>query len=354
MSDDADKTVLWWGRFDPDYSRNRILRQAFSALGWQITDFRPHISQFSHLEAMLKRVKKPDLLWLPAFRQRDMAAAAKWARQNNVPLIFDPMISAYDKQVFERRKFAEKSRKATDLLEKERTLFSKADRIIADTAGHADFFTQTFNLDPKSVHVIAVGAEESLFAPAPLSKKSPEEPLEVLFYGSFIGLQAPEIIVEAAKLCDDVPVRWTLLGDGPLKATCEVAAAGHPAINFEDYLPYEKLPARIHEAAILLGVFGTTDKAARVIPNKVYQALACGRTVITRESTAYPAPKNKGLIEIPPGDPKTLADHVRLLTLAQYELVASGAAARAYYEQHFSQRTIHNQLASVLDEVLGG
>ncbi len=29
----AAKTVLWWGRFDPDYSRNRILRQAYAAAG---------------------------------------------------------------------------------------------------------------------------------------------------------------------------------------------------------------------------------------------------------------------------------------------------------------------------------
>jgi len=353
MSETA-KSVLWWGRFDPEYSRNRILRQASGALGWQITDFRPHISPLGKLEATIKGVKKPDLLWLPAFRQRDMAAAAKWARRHGVPLLFDPMISAYDKQVFERRKFAEKSRKAKDLLEKERRIFSKADRIIADTAGHAAFFADTFGLEPDKIHVIAVGAEEGLFTPAPLAEKAPEKPLEVLFYGSFIGLQAPEIIVEAAKLCDDLPLRWTLLGDGPRKAVCEAAAAGHSAITFEDYLPYEKLPDRIHEAGILLGVFGTTDKAARVIPNKVYQALACGRTVITRESTAYPAPKNTGLIEIPPGDPKALADRVRQLTLARTELESSGAAARAYYEQHFSQQTIHGQLAGVLNDVLGG
>ncbi len=37
----AGKTVLWWGRFDPDYSRNRILRQAYTALGWRIVDFHP-------------------------------------------------------------------------------------------------------------------------------------------------------------------------------------------------------------------------------------------------------------------------------------------------------------------------
>ncbi|MCP5430079.1 MAG: hypothetical protein H6962_07625 [Chromatiaceae bacterium] len=36
--------VLWWGRFDAGYSRNRILRELFSELGWRIIDFHPRFS----------------------------------------------------------------------------------------------------------------------------------------------------------------------------------------------------------------------------------------------------------------------------------------------------------------------
>lgn len=347
------KTVLWWGRFDPDYSRNRILRQAFSALGWRIIDFHPRMSALGHIEAALKSITKPDLLWIPAFRQRDVAAATRWAKARQVPVIFDPMISAYDKQVFERRKFPAESGPAKKLLASESALFAKADRVIADTAGHAAFFIETLNQKTAHVRVIALGAEEQLFTPAPLDEKLPDEPLELLFYGSFIGLQAPEVIVEAAKQCD-APVRWTLLGDGPLKSACEAAAAGHPMIRFEDYLDYEKLPERIHRSDILLGVFGASDKAARVIPNKVYQALACGRPVITRASSTYPAPKNDGLIEVPPDNPKALADAVHGLHDRRAELPRRAAAARRYYEDHFSIESIHGQLAAVLDDLLGG
>ena len=35
-----------------------------------------------------------------------------------------------------------------------------------------------------------------------------------------------------------------------------------------------------------LGIFGTTEKAARVIPNKAYEALAMGVPLVTRDSTA--------------------------------------------------------------------
>ena len=353
MSGNAAKAVLWWGRFDPEYSRNRILRQAFAALGWRVGDFRPRISALGALEANLKNIKSPDLVWLPAFRQRDLAAAAKWAKARNIPLIFDPMISAYDKQVFERAKFPEGSGKARKLLAWEKALFHLADLVIADTAGHAAFFEETFSLSPEKIKVIALGAEESLFRAAPLEIKPEDQPLEALFFGSFIGLQAPEIIVEAAKLCA-APVRWTLLGDGPLKTKCRQMATGQSNVFFEDYLPYPALPERIRKADILLGIFGISDKAARVIPNKVYQSLACGRVVITRQSNAYPPAETSGLLQIPPGDAQALADKVTELYASRNDLPSRGAAARAYYDDNFSTETVQSQLAGVLNEVSGG
>lgn len=346
-----DKTILWWGRFDPNYSRNRIIRQQLDALGCHIIDFHPRISALADIEARLRCIGKPDLVWVPCFRQRDINAASRWARAHGLPLVFDPLISAWDKQVFERQKFTTHSKAAHKLLQQERDQFQRADILVADTAQHARFFSETFTYDLQRIHVIPVGAEEALFRPQtiPADRGSP---IEVLFYGSFIDLQAPQIIIEAARYCHDLPVRWHLLGKGPLLEQCKNAAQPLDNCVFEDWIEYTQLPQRIHRADILLGVFGASDKAGRVIPNKVYQAIACARTVVTRDSAAYPEAiaegQSSGIYQIAADDAESLAQTVVSLAQDRQRIRQAGLNARKTYDQYFSNVMIRQKLEILL------
>jgi glycosyltransferase involved in cell wall biosynthesis len=293
---------------------------------------------------------------VPCFRQRDVAAATRFARHHGVKLLFDPLISAWDKQVFERGKFAPGGAASRKLLARERALFRAADLVLADTGEHLRFFAEHFGLEPEKLAVVPVGAEEPLFHPSPTRHAGDASP-EALFFGSFIGLQGPGQIVEAARLYKGPPLRWTLLGEGPLLADCRRRAEGLDNVSFESWIPYADLPARIHRADIVLGIFGGGAKAGRVIPNKVYQALACGRPVITRESGAYPealrTEAEPGIVFAPPEDPEALAEAVSAWAARPERLAALGAAAADSYERYFSNRAVGEALAKALAEIKG-
>lgn len=351
------RTVLWWGRFDADYSRNRILRELLPELGWRVVDFHPRFSGLADWEARLRKLPRPDLVWLPCFRQRDLAAASRWARAKRVPLLFDPLISAYDKQVFERGKIPLGSARARRLLARETRLFQRADCILADTEEHARYFQETFHVAGERVHVVYVGAEEALFTPGEPQQKTPGETLEALFYGSFIPLQGAPVIIEAARRFAGPPLRWTLIGSGPELARCKAAAADLPNVSFEPWVDYAALPERIRRADILLGIFGATQKAGRVIPNKVYQALACGKPLITRQSPAYPADlataADSGVRWVAAGDADALAVKVADLAQRPQTLAVLGRQARQTYLARFSKAALAAQLSQALSPFSG-
>lgn len=340
--------VLWWGRHDPSYSRNAVVRDCFEALGWRVRDFRPAISALGVAQARLAGVDSPDLVWVPCFRQRDIADAARFARRHAVPIVADPLISAYDKQVDERRKFAPTSVRGRRLLAWESALLGRMDRVTVDTPAHAEYFNRVLGVDPSRLFVVPVGADETMFVPAPLPSRA--DGIEALFYGSFLPLQGADTIVRAARLLKRRDVRITLLGSGPTHKECMRLAEGVPRLHFEPWIDYRLVPGRIHRAHCCLGVFGATPKAGRVIPNKVYQSLASGRAVITRASAAYPA----GLREVSDdamrfvegGDAGALAAGID--DLAGMELDGMHIKARALFDRHFSQASIAASLAALL------
>lgn len=355
------KKVLIWGRYGnygPDYPRNRVIESVLRGLGCELSRFMPALSATADIEYALRRGPRPDLVWVPCFRQRDLAAAARYARRHSIPLVFDPLISAYDKQVNEKRKFAADSAQARKLLAWESHLFKLPDWLIADTEGHADYFHATHGVARERIRVIPVGAEDALFTPQPWSQKPSGAPLELVFFGTFIGLQGVDVLARAILQYDGPPTHWRLIGEGPMKADCErllaplVGATGPSRVSFEGWGPLPELPARLASADAILGIFGTSDKALRVIPNKVYQGLAIGRAVLTAATPAFMPDlrvnEGHGLLWAKPGDPGSICDAVLRLHQRRVELPSLGKAARASYEAHYSNRAI----AAVLLEIV--
>lgn len=353
--------ILIWGRYGnygPDYPRNRVIESILRAQGHGTSRFVPRLSWLADWEYSLRGGSVPDLIWVPCFRQRDLAAAAGYARRHKIPLVFDPLISAYDKRVNERQKFAASSTKAKRLLAWESGIFQQADWLIADTIGHADYFVETFGVSRERVVVVPVGAEEALFTPQPWPAKAQDAPLELTFFGTFIGLQGVDVLAQAILQYEGPPVRWRLIGEGPMRAECESLLASlrvedqGSGASFEPWGPLHELPARLASSDAILGIFGSSAKARRVIPNKVYQGLAIGRPVITASTPAYAdhmrSSDDSGLFWAIPGDPASIQAAVHRLHAQRDALQRFGRAAQNTYQAHFSNLVIMRALSAML------
>jgi glycosyltransferase involved in cell wall biosynthesis len=345
--------VLYWGRADLPYSRNSILLRLMRDLGWSVDFFRPVSSATGSLEAWFRRFRQPDLIWVPCFRHDDISSAAVWKKNLKVPLIVDPLISAWEKESIERGKWPTNSGKAEKRRAWEIELYRKADRVIIDTPAHANFFMRELEVPADKISVLYLGAETDRYTPA--LAQAPEPPFEILFYGSYLPLQGADVVVKAARLTQDLPVIWVMVGEGEQKKHVRRLAEGLTNVRFEPWIENGRLNARISKAHILLGIFGETLKADVVIPNKVFQAMAAGRPVITRKSLAF-----QGTLEgadaigwVDAGNPESLAATVRDWLRDPGRLASRGMASRRLFEEHFGMDSLKSMLNKVLEQTLG-
>ena len=354
------KTVLFWGRFGPEYSRNRVYISLFKELGWDVRLFMvKYCCAFGDVEWRLRGDKsvKPDLVWVPVCRQRDAAAATRWAHKRGIPVVFDPMISYWDKKVLEQGKWRAEEGRAKRLLAWETKLFNGVDRMICDTSCHADFFHAHMGVPREKLRVLFTGTDETVFKPADRPEDDPphdpKAPLRILYHGAYLPLHGTEYIVEAARRTQGLNIHWDFLGWGAYKAATEEKAKGISNITFLERVPYVEVPRVIRTADIVLGVFGTTEKASRVIGNKVYEAMACCRPVINEFCTGYP-PEAKdcpAITFVPPGDPQAIVDAVLPWIDRRDELFALRKTARDFFERHLSMAVIKQQLADILADL---
>jgi glycosyltransferase involved in cell wall biosynthesis len=161
-----------------------------------------------------------------------------------------------------------------------------------------------------------VGAEASAFPSLPPRPR--EDRAKVLFYGQFIPLHGIATIIAAARLSGDRPIDWVVIGTGQMATQIRENLQSDPpaALEWEEWVPYPDLVRRIAQADVCLGVFGDSDKAGRVIPNKVFQILSAGRPLVTRDGPGIRelVPEGApGIGLVPPDDPAALLAAVERL-----------------------------------------
>jgi glycosyltransferase involved in cell wall biosynthesis len=111
----------------------------------------------------------------------------------------------------------------------------------------------------------------------------------------------------------------------------------------------------IREADLCLGIFGETGKASRVVPNKVYEAMAAGRPVITGDSPAARELLTNGTdcLLCRRGDPEALAEAIMLLRSDEALAERLALAGRRLFQEKASPVMIGRKLVERLEEYRG-
>jgi glycosyltransferase involved in cell wall biosynthesis len=352
--------VLYFGTYERDYPRNAQVISCLRRAGVEVDErhvavwdgrrdnWRAGAGTAARLAlAELELLRRPDttfdavIVGYPG--HLDLAAARRAARGR--PVIFNPLVSLSDTFVADRGRFRSGSPQARALVAVDRRALRAADLVVADTRANADHLAALAGLPPGRVEVAFVGAEERLFVPG----WSPPELFTILFVGKLIPLHGLETVLAAARATPDLQFR--LVGSGQL----EHLARERPAnVDWVPWVEYERLPAELHRAGCALGIFGTSGKAGRVVPNKAFQALACGTPLVTGDTPAAREllVDGESALLVPTGDPGALAVALRRLTGDPELAHRIGAAGRAAFEAQASEEVLGRRWRELLEREL--
>jgi len=304
--------VCYFGTYRKDYSRNRILIEGLRRNDVKVTECHCRLWQgvedrvetvrggwrrlsflgrvlAAYVSVLIRQfgVRDYDVLMVGYPGQFDVYPARVIAFLRRRPLVWDVFMSIY--LVAKERGLAEGHPGTTDLLRiLERTALRLPNLLIQDTAEYVRWLGGTHGVRPDRFRLVPTGADDRVFR-GNGGRKRRNGIFRVHFHGTFIPNHGVDVIVRAALLLEShSDIRFELIGDGPTRALAEEIAREHHLrnISFPGWMEHGELVRSIEQADVCLGSFGATPQSLMTVQNKIFEALAMERAVISGDGPA--------------------------------------------------------------------
>jgi glycosyltransferase involved in cell wall biosynthesis len=372
------RAVAYFGTYDPDYPRSAVVIAGLRELGVAVYEVRAPLPDLKAAEMATVRgaatlagaltgahvrlarqlqgrvpvdalvVGYPGHLMVPLGR-----AVAGLLR---APLVFDPLVSLWDTFADDRGLVGRSGLPARAVRAVDAAAFRLPDLVLADTGAHAGYYRSAFGLPEGRLAVVPVGALPEPAADGTCRSLLEGEPLTVFQYGKWSPLHGADVVIAAAEMLRDEPFRFVLAGEGQLSAPLRADIAARRLTNVEwlGSLTAGALRTRTLAADVCLGVFGSSAKAARVVPNKVFDGLACGRPVVTADTPGVRELLTQGedALLVPAADPAALGQALRSLRDPAVR-GRLGTAALTLYRRSLTPEAVAGRVVGALEGLRG-
>lgn len=381
--------VVSVGSYDNTFNRNvltaRLLSQSpeidhVAHVGTPLVGDRMQLWQQSRKSSALRAIPAAVRLFVQtladSLRHRNSIYLVQYPGYLDVPIVrlasvlgsgtvvYDPFISLYDTIVDDRQLCDAASVTARIIRSIDVTALRLAHTVICDTPETGDFLSELAQSPREKFKTLFIGADEHTYFPptdedkeqarvevlANLEVPATSSPFLVLYYGNYIPLHGVDRIVAAAAHVDS-RVHFILVGDGQERKHIELLVDPLTAQNFsflERQSP-DSIRRLIWATDVSLGVFGSSSKADRVLPNKVMEGMACQQVVVTGVSSATEA--HLGAVITTANRPEDIAATINSLAKAE-DLDEIRRFARNEYVQKFSGQIRLRQLTDILRNLI--
>ncbi|MBI4240679.1 MAG: glycosyltransferase family 4 protein [Candidatus Rokubacteria bacterium] len=370
--------VCYWGTYQRGYIRNQVILSGLTKAGVEVWECHVPVWQdeaedkvaamaglagrlrflfrllnaYPRLAWRFLRCPSPDAMFIGHLGHLDMLVAWPLARWRGIPIVFDAHLSLFDMVVQDRglhspRSWIGRICRTIDWLS-----CRLADRILLAEQATIEFFCREYGLSCERFTRVFVGANTDVFAPG--DHPTPDGTFTVVHFGKYIPLHGMDVILHAAKRLEAMPdIRFRLIGQGQLYADAKRLAAELDLRNVE-FVPWvtpRELREHIRLADVCLGIFGRTQKAGRVIPNKVYESLAMARPLITGDTEAARELLEHGRTALlcPMANPEALAQAILVMKQDATLRMRIGAAGYELFQRRCAPEVLGLEVRRCLE-----
>jgi glycosyltransferase involved in cell wall biosynthesis len=283
-----------------------------------------------------------------------LARILTWLRRK--PLVWDTLMSIYLVSI--ERKLDQRSPVTVWALKwVERIACRLPDLLIIEGPEYRDWFYHTHNVTPGRFRMVLLGADDDIYHPLE-NPRNGENCFTVLYHGSFVRSHGIPTILKAADLLQmDPKIEFIFIGTGPEEKQAVRLAKqwGLKNVSFLGFVDMDELVRLISQADICLGVFGDTTQSMMTIQNKIFEAMAMGKAIITSDSLALRASMTHGkhIYLCERGNRQSLVDAIRDLKCDASKRQRLGENAYQLFRERFNTENIGRSFAKHLYELVG-
>jgi len=246
-------------------------------------------------------------------------------------IINDFFISNYDTYVYDRKKISKKNPRAWWKYFQDWVNFRFSNYLLSDTQAHFNYWEELFGKFKGEHLVVPVLADKTIYYPN--IEENQSKKIRILFYGSFIPLHGIDVILHAFKIMEEQGIGFeaTIVGKGQIFSEMKKLFDSLDLKNVRmdgEFIEEKALAQVIREHDIILGIFGDSKKAKSVIPNKLYQAVASKKAIVTMRSETIKEFFSDEELVMCDNTPQNLADE--LISLSHNEELMDRIALNGY------------------------
>lgn len=235
-------------------------------------------------------------------------------------------------------------------------VYGKADLLIYSSKRFQNYLKEVHGIEVSDQQYMPQFADDIFLTSLPARPRGKET--QLVFAGNIGKVQAVEVLIQAAALLRDEPIKWHIVGDGSNYEACVQLANElylNDKVQFYGRRPLEEMPSYYAMADAMLVSMRDDISVNDTLPGKVQSYMAAAKPVLGSigGETAYVIQQAQCGFCAPPDDAEAFAAVVRQF-LARSDWQALGQNGRRYSDAHFTKKDHMNRLEAMLQALAGG